>query len=592
MHLPVSADGWARRTTVLAMVCLVLAACAHETTIKPSPAHITAAPEAKPLAPPPATVRAAPYLPRPGTTEKPITHTVVVHEVPVKELLFALARDTKLNIDIHPAIEGRVTLNAVNETLPAILERLSRQVPLRYTMEENTLSIVPDTPYLKTYRINYVNVARSTASSIGVAAQLATPGGADTMSGAAGTGTSGNSSNTLVTSQSNNNFWEMLERNVRAIIAADKFVRQSAEQKAATQEAEKAARQERIARAEAVASAGQAAPQLLAAAWRADVEPLEEEKEVFANPVAGVLTVLGTERQHRLVQQYLDAVMEAAQRQVLIEATIVEVTLKDQYKAGIDWKSLKNLGNSGLHINTLGANLAGSLNPFVTMTYTDFGDFSVTLSLLESFGDTRVLSSPKLMALNNQTALLKVVDNLVYFEIKADTVTTANVAAETTFTTIVHTVAVGLIMSVTPQVNDDGRVTLTVRPTITRKVGEVEDPNPVLQDPGLGRDISNKVPIIQAREMESVLQVGSGQTIVLGGLMQDDASRARDGVPVLSRPEGIGALFGQHETLSSQTELVIFLRPTVIAKPSLNSEELQFFRRYLPSSGITGQARP
>jgi general secretion pathway protein D len=517
---------------------------------------------------------------------------VVVHEVPVKELLFALARDTKLNIDIHPAIEGRVTLNAVNETLPAILERLSRQVPLRYTMEENTLSIVPDTPYLKTYRINYVNVARSTASSIGVAAQLATPGGADTMSGAAGTGTSGNSSNTLVTSQSNNNFWEMLERNVRAIIAADKFVRQSAEQKAATQEAEKAARQERIARAEAVASAGQAAPQLLAAAWRADVEPLEEEKEVFANPVAGVLTVLGTERQHRLVQQYLDAVMEAAQRQVLIEATIVEVTLKDQYKAGIDWKSLKNLGNSGLHINTLGANLAGSLNPFVTMTYTDFGDFSVTLSLLESFGDTRVLSSPKLMALNNQTALLKVVDNLVYFEIKADTVTTANVAAETTFTTIVHTVAVGLIMSVTPQVNDDGRVTLTVRPTITRKVGEVEDPNPVLQDPGLGRDISNKVPIIQAREMESVLQVGSGQTIVLGGLMQDDASRARDGVPVLSRPEGIGALFGQHETLSSQTELVIFLRPTVIAKPSLNSEELQFFRRYLPSSGITGQARP
>jgi type II secretory pathway component GspD/PulD (secretin) len=100
------------------------------------------------------------------------------------------------------------------------------------------------------------------------------------------------------------------------------------------------------------------------------------------------------------------------------------------------------------------------------------------------------------------------------------------------------------------------------------------------------------VPIIQAREMESVLQVGSGQTVILGGLMQDDASRARDGVPVLSRPEGIGALFGQHERLASQTELVIFLRPTVIAKPSLNSEELQFFRRYLPSSGITGQAQP
>jgi general secretion pathway protein D len=155
----------------------------------------------------------------------------------------------------------------------------------------------------------------------------------------------------------------------------------------------------------------------------------------------------------------------------------------------------------------------------------------------------------------------------------------------TTFTTTAKTVPVGLVMSLTPQISENGTVTLDVRPTISRKIGDVNDPNPSLQNttnPNL--TIQNKIPVIQVREMESVLQVGSGQTVILGGLMQDDSNRARDGIPGLSRAEGFGAIFGQQERNIQKTELVIFLRPTVITNPSLDSDALKFYKRYLPTA--------
>ena len=185
------------------------------------------------------------------------------------------------------------------------------------------------------------------------------------------------------------------------------------------------------------------------------------------------------------------------------------------------------------------------------------------------------------MALNNQTAILKVVNNLVYFSVQSQQGTlssTGSVLQPATFTTTAHTVPVGIVMTVLPQINDNGMVSLTVRPTISRRVGDAIDPNPDLSKAG----VTNSIPIIQVREMESLLQVRSGQTVILGGLIQDDSNNARDGLPVLSRPDGFGALFGQQERISSQTELVIFLRPVVVSDPSLESNELRQFQHLLP----------
>jgi len=562
---------------------LLLAACVPQAVIQPSQGHIQQSAQSAPrLADIPPLVKTIPYLPSPKAETHEPTYTIVVDDVPVKDLLFSLARDTKKNIDIGTGITGNVTLNAVNEPLPAILERIARQTNIRYRMEGNTLSIMPDTPYLKTYKVNYVNLSRNTTSSIGVAAQIASTGSGTVGPTASGV-QSGNSSSTTVDSKSNNNFWDVLTENLRAILTSMRASTQRAEDKAARIDAERNIRADRLEQAQAVARAGAGATTLYKAVFNNTSSPLlqDSKNDVIVNPVAGTVSILGNERQQQAVQRYLDGVSQSSQRQVLIEATIVEVNLKDQYRAGIDWSRLAQGGN-GIFFNTVpgaATNLANSLLPFFNIGYRD-QNMTATLSLLESFGNLRVLSSPKLMALNNQTALLKVVDNLVYFSVQAQQGTLSSTGTPlqpTTFTTTAKTVPVGLVMSLTPQISENGMVTLDVRPTISRKIGDVSDPNP-----GLPVNIPNKIPVIQVREMESVLQVGSGQTVILGGLMQDDSDRARDGIPVLSRPEGFGAIFGQHERNVQKTELVIFLRPTVITNPSLDSDELKFYKRYLP----------
>jgi general secretion pathway protein D len=576
-------------STRLALASLVLTGgCVPPQAFDTSPGHISqSAQSAATASPPPAPVKAAPVLTPPRPSAPVPTYTVVVNDVPVKDLLFSIARDTQYNIDLHPGISGNVSLNAVQEPLPAILERIARQADLRYEMNGRTVSIMPDTPYVKTYTVNYVNVARNTTSSVGVAAQIASTGGGSIgTGGAAGSTASGNSSTTTVASQSNNDLWTVLADNIRTMLAGTRAVTQSNEERVARLDAEKAARAERVSQAEAASKAGAGAASLFTAAF-ANQPAGDGKYDVAVNPVAGTVTVLGTAKQQELVQQYLDRVMQSAQRQVMIEATIVEVTLKDQYRAGINWEQVITAA-SGWRFNTFGAgnttNLANQLNPFATVTYSnnDSPDLKATIDLLESFGKTKVLSSPKLMALNNQTALLKVVNNLVYFSITADTTTAANVAQTTTFTSTPQTVPVGVVMSVLPQINENGMVSLTVRPTISRKVSDVEDPNPELKKNNL--NISNRIPVIQVREMESLLQVRSGQTVILGGLIQDDLSGARDGLPGLSRPEGIGAVFGQHERLNSQTELVIFLRPTIVSDGTLPNDELRQLQRLLPSA--------
>jgi general secretion pathway protein D len=135
-------------------------------------------------------------------------------------------------------------------------------------------------------------------------------------------------------------------------------------------------------------------------------------------------------------------------------------------------------------------------------------------------------------------------------------------------------------MGVTPQINEDGRVSLTVRPTISRVLSMVQDPNPNLVISG--QQVKNEVPQIQIREMESVLQVGSGQTVILGGLMQNEFRHNRDQVPLAGSHPQVGDLFAFRDERASKTELVIFLRTTVIPNPSLDSNELKFFQRFLP----------
>lgn len=611
--------------TVLALLSMILvlcmSACSHQSKVQPSKGHIdgqnTSTPSVitKPATPSsaiPKPVTNSPYLPPPTAKAKEPIYSIVVYDTPVKEVLFAIARDSKLNVDIHPAIQGRVTLNAVDQTLPAILERLSKQVDLTYNVKGNVLTITPDQPVLRTYKVDYVNMSRDTAGFIGADGQISSTGQSSgsggTTSNTSGTGAN-NSSRTTVTSKSENHFWKTLEKNIADLLSeTDKEViigRVEAERQASA--ADSQASKDSTSTA---AGNGANAQKSVANSTPIDSQKaITEYKTLFAanvilNPEAGVISVRGTNKQHERVQEFLDKVLTSARRQVLIEATIVEVRLSDSFQAGIDWSRLNNsASNSGFFfrqqlgpqvnlsptgaltttasaLSGVAANggfVAGYVNPLGK-----FGSIATSVNLLEQFGDTKVLSSPKLMVLNNQTAILKVVDNLVYFTVQSQQSQGAvGGGILSTVTTTPNIVPVGVVMSVTPQINDLSNVNINVRPTVSRVLGYKRDPNPNLSD-----TVESLVPEIQVREMESMLQIDSGKTAVLGGLMQDDISNNTDRVPGLSKLPAVGKVFTSKNDASRKTELVIFLRPTVIANASLESDELASYKQYLPAQQL------
>ena len=599
----------------LVLIALASSGCAHQTKVKPSSGHIDGKANTPAVsqstaqintAPIPKLVRAAPQLPPPKATTKAQTYSVVVNEVPVKEILFALARESNMNIDIHPSIQGRATLNAVDQTLPAILERLSKQVDLTYKMDGDVLYIAPDAPVLRIYKVDYVNMNRDTKGFIGAAAEISSTGqSASTGEGgsSSSTSTSGNgannSSRTSIDSSSKNHLWESLIQNVKDLLAeTDKEVIVS---RIGT-EADVDEREERTSRSNngttiTINSDNERA--------RAAAEAREKAKSeyktllaanVIANAETGVISVRATNKQHEKVQEFIDRVMGSARRQVLIEATIVEVRLNDSFQAGIDWSRLGNSSKSsgftfsqnlnadfspGDIINraTGGGIVAGYFNKTSVL-----GNIAASVRLLKQFGDTKVLSSPKLMVLNNQTAVLKVVNNLVYFTVQAQQGFSSGggIVTPPTITTIPNTVPVGVVMSVTPQISDSSIVNINVRPTISRAVGDGKrDPNPLLP---VG--IPSFIPEIEVREMESILQIGSGNTAVLGGLMQDEIQNNSDKVPGLSDIPGVGKVFTGRDDSNRKTELVIFLRPTVVPNASLESDELQSYKQYLPAQQL------
>lgn len=530
---------------VLAVLVMfsMLYGCAATKPPKPSKGHITA-PAENAIEEIPAPVAQSTFVPPPAPAQKTEIYTVVVNEVSVKEMLFALARDASMNVDIHPGIKGKVTLNAVKQSMAQILKRISEQVPIRYRIDGKNLEISPDTPFFRTYKVNYVNMTRESASNVSVATQISSTG--STSGGSGGS----NTSQTLVKSSMNNDFWSSLVANVNSIIRQDAVV-----------------------------------------ASKESGNP-EGENQVVANPHSGVLTVYGNQRQQGRVQQFLDQVLANVQRQVLIEVTIAEVELSDRYQSGIDWNVLSGNGQvTTSAVSTMTPNSAKTPPGFLLnlgVANTNF-DFNLGISMLESFGNTKVLSSPKIIALNNQTALLKVVDEKVYFEVTMDVQEATDNARETkTFTGAIKTVPVGIILAVTPQINENGNVTMNIRPTITRITGYVSDPVPRLQ----GADFENLIPEIQVREMESLLQVRDGQTVVLGGLMQNKDNKNDRGIPWFAQIPFIGGMFNYKDEELVKTELVVFLRP-VITRNSAVASDLQAFQSYLPmeSNNIDSNVR-
>jgi general secretion pathway protein D len=556
----------------LAVAAALLVACGQQ-PIKPSETHLDGGDPRPEGAIPPA-VQIAPVLPPPQPTARPETYSVVVNNVRLHELLFALARDARINVDIHPEVSGTVTLNAIDQTLQQLLARIARQVDMRYEMHGDTLLVMRDSPFLRTYKIDYLSATRNVKMQSTASTQFGTA-----LAGGAGGGAPTTGATAQIDVTAENKLWESVVQNVRDILKET----------------------DRVPAAVAAAPAAPpplpappGSPGLPGAATPQPAPSYQDAAAVIGNRESGILYVRATSKQHEKVQEFLDQVLAGAKRQVLIEATVAEVQLRNEYQRGIEWQKLRT-GSSGtleLRQPAIAPPASFNPNPFLVGYVSGGGSFNLTVTLLEQFGDVRVLSSPKLSVLNNQTAILRVTRDIIYFTITPSTqpITIAGggggTVVEASFTTTPNVAAEGFMMTVLPYINEHDAIVLNVKPTIRRRVDSAIDPNPAL----IG-GTPNTIPVFETREFDSILRLRSGEIAVLAGLMQDSIDNRDAGIPGIRSIPILGELLSQKAELSTKTELVIFLRATVVRDPSLDGD-FRDFRPHLPRPDFFSKPNP
>jgi MSHA biogenesis protein MshL len=259
----------------------------------------------------------------------------------------------------------------------------------------------------------------------------------------------------------------------------------------------------------------------------------------------------------------LEVVEGSAQRQVFIQAKILEVTLKDEYRLGIDWSRISPLTvtssaeGAGTFLGSLkNATLTGA-SPFT------FGlanaNFNLIVNALSQQGEVNVLSNPKIATLNNQRAVIKVGTEDVFF-LPQTTAATTTTAAVTTFT--VESVTIGIVLDVVPQISSDGGIMMSINTSITEQNGTRTTPDGI-----------TSVPILDIREASNVVLADNGQTIVLGGLMKTKSEDKDNSLPLLGEIPIVGRLFQYKDRTQEKSELIIMLTPQIMVGKAVDEEK-------------------
>ncbi|MFO0388764.1 MAG: hypothetical protein ACK502_03475 [Alphaproteobacteria bacterium] len=501
-------------------------------------------------------VLAAPSPPKIGATK--LVSVAVTDDVPLKDVLVELARLADVDIEIDSGITGGVSFRAKDKPFNEVVERIADLAGLRYTMKNGVLRVERDTPYIQTYNIDFLNIDRDSNSTNSLSTNVFSAGG---EGGGDGGGVGGGSSSS-VNATSKSDFWVKFDEGVKAIMAYVPPSRVSA-----VTVASQPLSPENEGSSEGVVPAS-AAPAPVAATSTSD-------SFYVINRQAGAITISGTAKQHELIQKFLEKVRISTSAQVLIEAKIVEVTLNDQFQSGIDWSQF---GGSKIGMpSTFGsvpdtgnrASFAFSLADIAGKNF----DLQAAVDLTQTFGTTRTLSSPRLHAINNQQSVLTFAENIVYFELQIDRDTSTSTSGPSTqleVTAEIKTVPIGIILSLMPSINTDtNEITLSVRPTLSRQTGSVSDPSVAFAlaqlDPSVDTSgITNSIPVVEIRELDSILKLQSGEVMVIGGLMEDKSINTDRGIPWVSEVPYIGNAFKGVDKDHDVKELVIFIKATIV----------------------------
>lgn len=286
-----------------------------------------------------------------------------------------------------------------------------------------------------------------------------------------------------------------------------------------------------------------------------------EDRQVVVNAQSGLLVVRATPREHEVVAGFLDDAQLSLQRQVVIEAKVVEVTLNNEFRSGINWNTFTNdliaVGtdsSAGLSANPLSG--VGDIGGVFSLSVGD-GNFNSMLQLLQNQGDVQVLSSPRVSTVNNQKAVIKVgTDEYFVTEVSSrdnDDEDTSSSSPEFTLSPFFS----GIALDVTPQISAENNVILHVRPSVT----EVVERTKVITVGGTEFDLP--LAFSSIRETDSIIRASSGQIVVIGGLLSQRQGASATGLPGLSQLPGLRFLFGQNRESQEKSELVILLKPVV-----------------------------
>jgi len=428
-------------------------------------------------------------------------YTLVMAGADARELFLSLARENDFNLVLSPEVSGTVTMDIKGATAEELMDEVCGVIGCRAVFGGNTVRIAPERRVTRVFPVDYLLTGRTGSGSL--MASTSTSGGGGGSGGAAGasagsstTSSESQSTNTVVTEE-RGDFWGGLAEEIGALLSPG-------------------------------------------------------GGKVVVNRTSGTVTVTDYAANVEEVERYLRMIEARVRTGVVIETRIMEVTLDDSTKYGIDWTALPDLSSLSLSGGLAGGATAaqGLSTGSTTFQLGVAGSkFNAFLDAQAQSGNLNVLSAPKVSTLNNQKAIIRIGRQDVFFRAVVTPASTTS-AAFTTYTP--DSVTEGIILSVTPQVGQDGRIMLAIHPTITEKVGEAVAPD------------KNTAPILDVRETNTVVTVADGETVFIGGMMQERTQETLKSVPLLGDIPYLGALFRSNDQVKKKTELVILITPRVV----------------------------
>lgn len=471
---------------------------------------------------------------------------VAAANVDVADFFTSLVADTDYSVAIHPAVSGQITLDLKQVTLNEAFAVVEQLYGYHIQQVGSIYKVMPGGLRTETIPVNYLLMQRSGSSSISVTAGGISSG----QNGGQNNNNNGRNSQSNTQIQSNANGTEVNSNFQSGSNSSNGSSVQSSSETDFWKDLK-----------EAITGVMGSGP----------------DRAVVVSPQAGLVTVRGLPAEIEAVRAYLGQTEESLQRQVILEVKIIEVTLNDDYQQGINWSKIAGtIGSTDINFSnnsfTLGNNITAQIGGLGSIGF-EGDDFSGVINLLETQGNAQVLSSPRVTAINNQKAVIKVGSDEYY----VTGVTSSSNLTDTTGTGtgITRDVPIpelepffsGIALDVTPQINVDGDVILHVHPSVS-------ETSELSKSINLGGASAYTLPSAQTniRESDTIIKARNGEIVVIGGLMQSTISDSESKVPVLGSVPLFGKLFTSISKVERKKELIILIKPTVSSGSAMQQQ--------------------